>query len=132
MTLTVDLPPELEARLRAEADRQGVDATLYVLRVVRDRLGGATGDSLAPAEAELVLKVNLGLPDQVWARYHELLAKRRAETLAPAEQAELVAISDQIEEANARRMAHLVELARLRGVTLDSLMLQLGINGSNG
>lgn len=134
MTLTIDLPPELEARLRAEAERHGMDARLYVLRAVQERLGSAAagGDTLGQAEAELLQKVNLGLPEPVWARYHELLAKRRAEVLLPGEQAELIALSDQIEEANARRMNHLVELARLRGMTLDSLMAQLGINGSHG
>lgn len=131
MTLTIDLPPELEARLRAEAQRQGVDARLYVLRAVQERLGGM-GDSLAPSEADLLQKVNLGVPDQFWARYHELVAKRRAEALAPQEQLELVELSDRLEEANARRIGHLVELARLRGTTLDDVMAQLGINGSHG
>jgi hypothetical protein len=131
MTLTIDLPPELAARLRAEAERQGVDARLFVLRAVQERLG-ATGESLPPGEAELLQKVNLGLSDDVWARYHALLARRRAEVMSPEEHAELVLLSDQVEEANARRMGHLLDLARLRGTTLDGLMSQLGINGAHG
>lgn len=131
MTLTIDLSSELEARLREEAERQGIDARMYVLRAVQERLGGANG-SLAPVEAELLQKVNLGLPDQVWARYHELLARRRAGTLSREEQGELVAVSDRIEEANARRMSHLTELARLRGVSLENLVTQLGVNTSHG
>ena len=71
--------------------------------------------------------INLGLSQATWRRYHELVAKRRAEKLTPEEQTALLAISDQIEEANARRMAYLVELARLRKTSLGAVMADLGI-----
>ena len=126
MTLTIDLPPDLEARLHEEARRHGIDAGLYVLRAVQERLGAAA-PNLSPAESELLRKVNLGLPEHVWARYHELVARRRAETLGDDEHRELVQLSDQIEEANARRIGHLAELAAARGISLDALTAQLGI-----
>ena len=34
MSLTMDLAPEIEAALRKEADRHGVDAAQYVARLV--------------------------------------------------------------------------------------------------
>jgi hypothetical protein len=61
-----------------------------------------------------LLPLNQGLPPEMWQRYHELLVKRRTETLTPDEQAALIALSDHIEALNARRMARLVELVRLR------------------
>ncbi|CAA9428252.1 MAG: hypothetical protein AVDCRST_MAG64-3306 [uncultured Phycisphaerae bacterium] len=131
MTLTIDLPSELEARLREAAARQGVDARLYVLRAVEERLGPSQA-RLSPVEADLLQRVNLGLPEPAWARYHELVAKRRGETLSGEEHAELIALSDRIEELNARRIEHLIALARVRGVTLDALMAQLGITPPNG
>lgn len=35
MTLTLELPPELEARLRAEADRRGLPITEYALNLLQ-------------------------------------------------------------------------------------------------
>lgn len=63
----------------------------------------------------------------MWEHYHALLAKRRAETLTPQEQATLIEISDQIEQANARRIQYLIELASLRGTSLEAVMQELGI-----
>lgn len=63
----------------------------------------------------------------MWQHYNELIAKHRAETLSAEEQTELIQISGGIEQANAERMAHLAELARLRHAPLENLMRELGI-----
>jgi hypothetical protein len=55
-------------------------------------------------------------------------AKQRAGTLSEAEQSELLSVIDQIELGDAERLGCLIELAQLRGVTLDALMKQLGIH----
>lgn len=136
MTVTIDLAPDLEARLRDEAARQGMDFNTYVNSRVLDAVGGVhhrppgPGRSQGPpvAEADLLQRINAGPTEEVWRRYHALVAKRRAETLSPAEHAELIELSDRIEEANAQRISHLVELARLRGQSLATLMAQLGIS----
>jgi hypothetical protein len=39
----------------------------------------------------------------------------------------LIEISDQIEQANARRIQYLIELATLRGTSLEAVMQDLGI-----
>ncbi|MBI4670220.1 MAG: hypothetical protein HY741_00950 [Chloroflexi bacterium] len=83
--------------------------------------------ALPHTEAELLQNINLGLSEVQWQRYHALVAKRRAETLTPQERHELVAMSDQIEQANAQRIESLVELAKLRQTSLDNLMHDLGI-----
>lgn len=82
---------------------------------------------LSETESTLLQQVNLGLSQEEWGHYRELIAKRRAETLTHDEQEELIALSDRIEEANARRMESLVKLARLRETPLEVLMEQLGI-----
>jgi hypothetical protein len=38
MTLTIDLPPELEDRLLREAERQGLSASEYTLRLIEQQL----------------------------------------------------------------------------------------------
>ena len=44
-----------------------------------------------------------------------------------AEHAELIALTDEIELAHARRLESLVQLARLRGASADDLMQEFGI-----
>ena len=122
MTLTINLQPDMERRLRSEAARLGLEPQAYVLQTVRERLGALAGD-----EAELIRQINAGLPAETWKRYHELIAKRRAEALSSAEQQELIGLSDRIEQANAQRLRHLLDLARLRGTTLEQLLSEFGI-----
>ena len=82
--------------------------------------------SLPRAEAEL-LRINQGVPPAVQRRYDQLIAKRRAESLTPDEHEELLQLTDQIENVEARRMEHLAELARLRQTSLPALLKTLGI-----
>ena len=73
------------------------------------------------------LENHLGIAPATWRRYDELKAKRRAAMLSEAEHAELIAIGDQVEIVNARRIVDLIQLASLRNTTLDALMDELGI-----
>lgn len=129
MTLTIELAPELERQLRLEAAKAGIDASRYVVNALEERLRQLHQPlpHLSRDETELLRKINLGLAEEQWQRYHRLVAKRRAETLSVDEQKELIALSDQIEQANARRMAHLIELAKQRQTSLEALMSELGI-----
>src|SRR6266851_4036592 len=109
MALFIELHPELEARLREEAARAGQDPDSLIrdaleqwLRQAQPR-AGALPPHLPRKEADLLLTINQGLAPELWQRYHELIAKRRAETLTPDEQTRLIELSDQIEAANARR-----------------------------
>jgi hypothetical protein len=47
--------------------------------------------------------------------YRDFIQQRDAEALSADEQTELIAVSDQIEEANARRIECLVQLADVPG-----------------
>lgn len=130
MTLTLDIAPELESRLRREAAQKGLDPAGYVLKVLGELLGKTRAGSTARLDAEearLLLKINEGLPESTWHRYRELVARRQAETLTSDEHEELIALSDHIEEVHARRLGYLAELAGLRGVSLESLIEELGI-----
>ncbi|MBI4671108.1 MAG: STAS/SEC14 domain-containing protein [Chloroflexi bacterium] len=83
--------------------------------------------SLSQRESELLLKINQGVPSDVHQRYTELIAKRQDETLTEDEYAELLQLTNQVEEIDAERIRYLAELASLRGVTLIALMESLGI-----
>ena len=133
--VTLHLPPELETRIRDEAAREGVGTDAYILHTLERALhvGAAaeSGGALGFRESELLAKINLGLSESEWLRYRQLISKSEDEALTTAEQAEYVAASQRIEQANAERMRYLVELAALRKVSLDDLMDHLGLgNGS--
>ena len=131
MTLTIDLTPELEAQLREEAANKGIDASTFVMRALEERLNGTSRQRvpvrLSQEESALLLKINQGLPEALWQEYHDLVAKRRSETLTPEDHIRLIALSDSIEEAHTERITHVAELAQRRGVPLKTLMKQLGI-----
>ena len=71
--------------------------------------------------------INEGLPPELRERYEALTERRREGTLTAEEHGELLRSSDEVEVIEARRAAHLVELSRLRGVSLPALMDSLGI-----
>ena len=83
--------------------------------------------SLPRAEAELLQKANQSIPAEIQRRYDALIAKRKAETLTPEEYAELLRLTDRVENLAAQRVTYLTELAQLRHTTLSELMRQLGI-----
>jgi tRNA A37 N6-isopentenylltransferase MiaA len=128
-TITLELTPELEQKLRDKAAKEGLDPSHYIVNTLKERLRSPLRDvsRLSKAEADLLQKINLGLPSEMWEHYHALIAKRRAETLTAEEQATLIEISDQIEQANTRRIQYLLELASLRGTSLEAVMQELGI-----
>lgn len=55
MTLTLDLPPDLESRLRQEAEKHGLETSEYTLRLIEeslpaDRNRQSLWDTLSPEE----------------------------------------------------------------------------------
>jgi len=83
--------------------------------------------SPSKTETELLMKINNGLPADVRARYRVLIKKRQEESLSEEEYEELIRLSDQTEWLQVERLEALIELAQLRGTTLDALMDSLGI-----
>jgi hypothetical protein len=82
---------------------------------------------LSPAETELLLRINQGLPEELRPRFEHLIAKRRNETLTPEEYDELLRLTETLEQQQASRIAALTELAQLRKTPLAALMKDLEI-----
>ena len=118
MTITLNITPDLETRLRQAAAQAGVAPDTYIANILEQYLHPQQAHrevtGLSKAEARLLQQINLGLSQETWQLYHELIAKRQAETLTPAEQKALIEITDEIESANVRRISALVELAQHR------------------
>jgi hypothetical protein len=130
MTLTIDLKPDVESRLRDEAARSGVEPGAYMVQALEQRLHQSPPDPsrLSASESELLVKINSGPAGLDWDRYHALLGRNHDGTITPAEHAELITMIHAVEKANAERIKNLIELARLRGVSLDSLLESLNIS----
>lgn len=129
MPFTLELTPEMEEALRATAKRAGIAPDRYVLDLLQERLtpanGGPTG--LPPAETRLLERINEGLPEATWTRYHALKGKRDAGTPTDPEHAELIRLVNEIEIWNARRLEAVAELAKLRGARFPDLVRELGL-----
>lgn len=113
MTLRVDLQPEIEARLRAEAVRAGL--TLEQLAVQR------------LLEADLLWRIRTSAPEAETRELHRLLRRSRTGRLTEQERVRLHALLDEREERAARRLQDLAQLACLRATPVRQLMDQLGI-----
>ena len=83
--------------------------------------------SLSRRETELLQKINQGLPAQMRQRYEELNDKLHEETILPEEHEELLQLVERVELADAERLQHLIELARIRNISVEELMSQLDI-----
>ncbi|HEY1376531.1 MAG TPA: hypothetical protein VGF55_07040 [Gemmataceae bacterium] len=103
----------------------------FVARVL-DLRAERQAPRLSAAEADLLLRINAGLPDELRQRWDELGQKRRAETLTPDEHADLLRLTEEVERRQADRLAALTELAQLRRVSLAAVMDQLGVQITRG
>lgn len=83
--------------------------------------------ALSERESELLTGINQGLSSADARRMKELIGKRQSYTLTENELQELIQLTDESERLNVDRLKHLLELAQLRGVTLDDVMNQLHI-----
>jgi hypothetical protein len=134
MSLIIELEPSLEAELRQQAAKAGMDASLYAVRALEEQLRDRTAampPRLGDVESRLLKRISRGWPEKKWNRYGDLVGKRRQEVLTEPEHEELIALGDDLERWNARRLQNLIQLARIRQTSVDSLMQQLGIKPRN-
>jgi hypothetical protein len=82
---------------------------------------------LSEREAELLMKINQGLPPTMQERLNELIDKRQAETISAKELRELKKLTDQVEKFDVDRLKLLTELAAVRQVPIRKLIKQLGL-----
>ena len=120
--IEIDLDEVLQglAQLQTKELEQFVDKVI-ALRAQRH------APSLPKDETELLQQINRGLPADIRQRYDALNAKLHDETITPEGHEELLTLIDRLELADAERMQRLVALAQIRGVSVDTLMEQLGM-----
>ncbi len=79
-------------------------------------------------EGQLLIKINKAVPATLQKRYEDLLLKNREENISPLEHEELLKVIEKVETKNAERLEYLIELSRIRNISLDTLMRQLHLN----
>lgn len=114
MSLTITLEPDVEDWVRREAIRLGLDEQGIIQRALRQQ---------SRREQELLTRVQNSFPKDQEAQLRRLA--ERQDDLTEAEQTELLVLSHQREKQNAARLALLIELAELRGQSLDQVMTEL-------
>jgi len=82
--------------------------------------------SLPQDQSFLLHKINQSIPFQ--DHYNTLIAKRQSETLTIEEYEDLLRLSAQIEELEAKRIEYLTELATLRQTSLTDLIQELHLS----
>lgn len=131
MSITIQIKPSLEKRLREKASSAGVGLDNLIEQVLETwseaPLPGGSNPEKSK-ESALLQKINTGFSADFWAEYKMLIQKRQEETIAKEELARLIKMSDRLEKANVVRMKCLIELAQLRKVPVRELMQQLGIS----
>lgn len=72
MAISIQIPPELEEKLRESAAEAGMDVNQYVVEILKGQLRPRASKDLGKAEkeSELLQKINLGIPVSTWKRYN--------------------------------------------------------------
>ncbi len=125
-TIEVRSQVSLDELLSGVAQLETPELERFVFQVLTLR-AQRVAPGLPQEEAGLLEQINQGLSPEAQQRYDNLTAKRRAETLTAEEHQELLILIDRIEGADAERAQSLSELARLRKVSVTTLMDALGI-----
>ena len=129
MNLTIELPNSIEQQFRQEATSKGLSLDNYLVQILKQvaQVSQKSTTQKQLSEVELLKKINLGITEAEWANYKHLIGLRREERLTEQEHQELINLGDKIEQANAQRLEYLFALSQLRGVSLQKVMMDLGI-----
>ena len=125
-TINIQADVSVDAIVKAaeqlsEEDLGQLTAAVLALRARR------SAPSVSMEEAELLRRINAGLPDDVQSQYDALIQKRDAETLSEQEYDDLQRLTRETEAFDNSRVEALTQLASVRGVALSELMQELQI-----
>jgi hypothetical protein len=98
----------------AQLDTPDLEKLLIQVRYV---LAHRKNPSLPALEIELLQKINQTLPDESQRQYDDL-----------SEHQDLLKLIDIVEQTDADRLQHLIQLSQLRNISLAEMMQQLDIH----
>ncbi|MGE3540239.1 MAG: hypothetical protein AB7N91_22720 [Candidatus Tectimicrobiota bacterium] len=124
--VTSHIELDLEDILQSVARLETTELEQFVAQVLALQ-AQRRAPSVPRDETALLQQINGGLPADIRQRYAVLNARLHEETITPEEHAELLTLIDRLELADAERMRGVIALAQLRGVSVDTLIEQLGL-----
>ena len=129
MSLVLQINPSLENRVRQNALQKGIDLSQLIGEILELNFPEEKPKQQVMSKQESVLleQIESFIPVETWERYHFFRTKRNNGTINTSESAEYDAINQQIEAATVKRLKLLIELSKIRKITLDELMQQLGL-----
>ncbi len=123
-TITREKVIELIDELPAEILPEAVQFVEYL------RFKANRSQAAPPSENVLLAVINRRLPPADQARLDDLRARNELGTISDSERSELLAFVERVEREDAERAEALVELARLRGLPLATLIRELKIDSN--
>jgi transcriptional regulator of met regulon len=118
----------LEAAYNSAPKTKQKKAISAFRRALRENVANKQASRLSRIETELFLRINRNLTPEKQRRYDELKEKREDETLAESEHAELLQFVEEIQDIWADRLQAILELAKLRKISPQEMMRQLGVD----
>lgn len=86
--------------------------------------------ALSFRESDLLKNINDSIPQKLDMQYETLALKLNDETITEKEHQQLLKIIAKLEEAKAKKLEYMIELARLRNISLKELAKQLQAQSS--
>jgi hypothetical protein len=129
MSLIIQLPITTEHYLRESATREGMPLERYIsqLLTATSILTSAKNKKKPLTESALLKHIQLAVQADDLEEYHRLRTLFKSNTITDAERETLIQLYDLIEIAHAKRMDYVLQLAKLRHVSLEQAMEDLGI-----
>ena len=124
MSLTIQLPMTTEHYLRENMPLERYIVQLLTATSI-SKISKKKKKSLT--EAELLKHCQLAVQTDDLAEYHRLRTLYKLNKITNEERESLIQLNELIEIAHAKRMKYLVALAKLRQVSLETIMDDLGI-----
>lgn len=97
MGISIHLPPDLEQRVRASAERAGLEVDQYIIEILEQSTAPLPEVTKEVKETRLLEKINASVSSATLKRFDYLRDERRID---PEEQAELIRITNEIEAAD--------------------------------
>jgi hypothetical protein len=108
----------------SQLDTQELNTLLGELNALRSQ---RTTAALSKQETELLKYINTGFPQSKWERLAELDNQMELSDLSAAEATESLALASDLETYTVQRFEYLKQLALIRNLTVEQLMVNLGI-----
>jgi hypothetical protein len=127
MSLTIQIPVTTEQYLRENATREGMSLERYIAQLLTATSISTKKKKKPLTEAELLKHIQLDVQLDDLQAYCSLKETFKSGKLTEQERETLIQLNELIEIAHAKRMGYVIELAKLRHISLEKAMSDLGI-----